>query len=652
MKVLIMLEFISEIGINHNGKISIAKKLIDQSKLAGATYVKFQLRNLKEMYNPDFLKKVSNSESANQYIYNEIKKNSLSENQYCNLFKYSKKIGLKVMVTPFDEKSLDLCKNKYIDAIKIGSPDFENIYLIKKALKLKLPLYLSTGMTTLTNIKKVILFIKKNNLHKVKINILHCVSSYPPRKDEINLRFIKTLIKINKNNKVGYSGHERGFGPSLLSIYFGSRIIERHITLDKNMEGPDHNSSITAEEFRKLINTSFQCLLFLKKKKTNLNNFINNFELKRSQDSIGVNRKILSNNALFNKKILGKSYIYIKTLKKGSKINLENLKLVCPGKGLGPLEINKFLNKRLINDVVKNSYVNFQNFRKINKNSYKINRRWGLVGRLGDFEQYINDKANLIEIHLTWRELMNPKIPKKFYNNELIVHAPEYFNDKLIDFSSNDKAVVDNSFEMMKNVSKLIDKLKNYFYFDEEKGPKLVLHPGGHSQNSIDFLSKNERYKNLAKNIYKLKSNRYNLLLENMPPYPWYFGGRYYQHIFTNTEDICKFSKELNMNVCYDTSHAKLASNDQEKNFITFSKKILNFTEHLHISDAKGTDGEGLQIGAGDINFNDFFKLAINNNASFIPEIWNGHLDNGNGFNIALNNIEKILKKLSTHHHC
>ena len=82
MKVLIMLEFISEIGINHNGKISIAKKLIDQSKLAGATYVKFQLRNLKEMYNPDFLKKVSNSESANQYIYNEIKKNSLSENQY------------------------------------------------------------------------------------------------------------------------------------------------------------------------------------------------------------------------------------------------------------------------------------------------------------------------------------------------------------------------------------------------------------------------------------------------------------------------------------------------------------------------------------------------------------------------------------------
>ena len=647
-----MLEFISEIGINHNGKISIAKNLIDQSKTAGATYVKFQLRNIKEMYNSDFLKNPTNSEAANQYIYTQLKKNALSSKQYKNLFMYSKKRGLKVMVTPFDEKSLNLCKDKHIDAIKVGSPDFENIYLIKKILKLKRPVYLSTGMSTLNNIKKVISFITKNNLYKVKTNFLHCVSSYPPREDEINLKFIKTLIKITKKNSVGYSGHERGIGPSLLSIFFGARIIERHITLDKQMDGPDHNSSITEKEFKELINLSNRCFSYLKENKTNLNTFMNIFKLNRYRSSVGFNKKLISNNALFNKRILGKSYIYKTSLKKGSRVVLNDLKLVCPGKGLGALEINKFLNKKITKDVKKNLYLNPQDFQKKIKNSYKINRRWGLVGRLGDFEQYMHDKADLIEIHLTWRELINPKIPKNIYNKELIIHAPEYFNDKLIDFSSNNKDVLNNSFEMIENITKLIDNLKNHFYFDKRKGPKLVLHPGGHSENFQDILSKNERYKNLAKNISKIKSNKYNLLLENMPPYPWYYGGRYYQHIFTNTEDIYKFAKELDINICYDTSHAKLASNSQNKNFIAFSKKILKITEHLHISDAKGTDGEGLQIGDGEINFKEFFKIAINNGASFIPEIWNGHLNNGNGFNIALNNLEKIIKKISTHHHC
>ncbi|MDA7447629.1 N-acetylneuraminate synthase family protein [Candidatus Pelagibacter ubique] len=647
-----MLEFISEIGINHNGKMLIAKKLIEQSKIIGATYVKFQIRNLKEMYNSDFLKKTSNSEAANQYIYNQLKKSSLSINQYKILFKYSKDIGLKVMLTPFDEKSLILCRDKNVNAIKVGSPDFENIQFIKKILKLKRPVYLSTGMTTLDNIKKVTSFIKKNNPHRVKTSFLHCVSSYPPREDEINLKFMKTLKKIAKKNDIGYSGHERGIGPSLLSIFFGSKIIERHITLNKTMEGPDHNSSITSKEFKKLINLSNKCVLFIEKDKSNLNTFINKFKLHKHKSAIGVDQKLISNNALFNKKILGKSFIYKKSLKRGSIIKVKNLKLVCPGKGLGPLEIDKFLNKKLTIDVFKNSYLDPQDFKKKNKVSYKINRNWGLVGRLGDFEQYMHEKADLIEIHLTWRELVNPKIPKNIYNKELIVHAPEYFNDQLIDFSSNNKSVLNNSFEMMENTAYLIDKLKNHFLFDEKKGPKLILHPGGHSEKSQDFISKNERYKNLAKNIFKLKSNKYNLLLENMPPYPWYFGGRYYQHIFTNTDEIYNFSNELDINVCYDTSHAKLASNEQNKDFFNFSKNILKITDHLHISDAKGTDGEGLQIGDGDINFKEFFRLAKNNNASFIPEIWNGHLNNGYGFNVALNHLEKIIKKISTHHHC
>ncbi len=645
-----MLEFISEIGINHNGKLNIAKKLIVQSQLAGATYVKFQLRDLKQLYNPDFIKNSSDSESANQFIFTQLKKSFISKKNYQKLFRFSKEIGLKVMVTPFDEKSLKICKDSNIDAIKVGSPDFENIFLIEKIIKLNKPIYLSTGMTTHNDIKKIISFINRKNKKKLNITYLHCVSSYPPREDEINLKYIKTLKKLAGNNKIGYSGHERGINPSILSVYFGARVIERHITLNKQMIGPDHNSSVTFKELKNLIKISKNVYEITQNNKPSLKKFLNKFNLNKNIISIGENKKIISNNALFNKKILGKSFVYKSNLKKGSKIKIGNIKLVSPGKILGSLDFKKFLNKKIIKNVKKNHYVKLDDFNSYKKKNYKINRNWGLVGRLGDFEQFIHEKASLVEIHLTWRELINPKLPKKNFKQELVIHAPEYFNDKLIDFTTNNKKILNNSYEMMENISSLIDKIKNNFYFDEKKGPKLVLHPGGHSEFAEDNLSKINRYRNLMKNINKLKSKNYNLLLENMPPFPWYYGGMYYQHIFSDSEEIISFCKESNLNICYDTSHAKLSSNLLKRNFINFSKKILKYTDYLHISDAKGTDGEGLQIGNGEINFKEFFELAKNNNASFIPEIWNGHLEDGKGFKKALEKLELITKKISVIH--
>ena len=647
-----MIEFISEIGINHNGSFSIAKKLIQQSKIAGAQFVKFQIRDLNEIYNKKFLKNFQNSETANQYIYNQLKKNHIKNSDYIELFKYSRRLNLKVMLTPFDLLSVKLCKNNLVNAIKVGSPDFENLDLIKKILELKKPIFFSTGMSNEDEIKKVYKFIIKNNINKNQISFLHCVSSYPPREDELNLKYMKSLKNIIKPNTLGYSGHERGIDASLLSIFYGAKVIERHITLDKNMKGPDHNSSITLNEFKKLTELGKHAYNYLKNKNITLDTYSKKFKIKDTKIIIGKNKKIISNNALFNKKILGKSYIFKSNCKKNTKLDLKQIKLVSPGKGIGPLQINKYLGKKLRYNVKKNEYVSEDNFKKNKNKILKINRNWGVVGRLGDFEQFIYDKADLIEIHLTWRELLNPKLPNKNFNKELIVHAPEYFQDKLIDFTTNDKNILNNSFEMMENIENLIDKIKNNFYFDEKKGPKLVLHPGGHSENPKNTLSKIQRYKNLNKNINKLKNKNYNLLIENMPPYPWYYGGRYYQHIFTDTNEIYNFCKETNTKICYDTSHAKLSSNLLKREFIDFSRKILKYTEYLHISDAKGTDGEGLQIGDGEINFKEFFKLAKNNNASFIPEIWNGHLDDGKGFKKALEKLELITKKISvTHKH-
>ena len=651
------IKFISEIGLNHNGSFQIAKKLIKQSKAINCDYIKFQIRDIKEIYHPDFLKNFSNSENANQYIFNEIRKAHLNQKQYLKLFKFAKKINIRVMVTPFDLKSLKLCRRKEVSAIKIGSPDFDNIQLIINALKLKKPLFLSTGMAEEKDINAMKEIIEKNNIFNVPIVIFHCVSSYPPNEDEINLKYIKILNKKFPNYTIGYSGHERGYLPSLISIYFGARVIERHLTLDKYSKGPDHNSSLTLNEFRKLIINSNLIFNQLNRKKISQDKFLKLFKLLSSKKSIGKPIKTVSLNSKFNKKVLSKSAIYKKNFKKNKIIKVENLKFVSPAKGLSGLEFNK-INNKLIKDVNKNEYLSERDFirfknRKSDINKITIpNKKWGLIGRLGDYEQFINEKANLIEIHLTWRELINPKIIKKNYNTELILHAPEYFNDQLIDFTSENKKILSNSFEMMEYLNILVEKIKNNFVYDLKKGPKVVLHPGGHSERSNVNVSKINRYKNLFKNMQKIKSKNYNLLLENMPPYPWYYGGKFYQHIFTDTKEIKKFCKESEMNICYDTSHAKLSSNALGKNFTNFTKDIIQNIEYLHISDAAKVYQEGLQIGDGEIDFKSFFNLVKNLNINFVPEIWNGHLDDGEGFKTAMRNLNKIMKKISVKKSC
>ena len=651
------LKFISEIGINHDGSFNVAKKLIQQSKEIGCNYVKFQIRNIKEIYHPNFLKNPSNSENANQYIFDEIKKSNLKISQYIKLFRLAKKLNIKVMVTPFDLKSLNLCKIKEVDALKIGSPDFNNIQLIINAFKLKKPLFLSTGMASDNEINLMKKILKKFNIHKVPITIFHCVSSYPPNEDEINLKYIKNLIKKFPNYEIGYSGHERGYFPSLISIFYGSKVIERHITTDNKLKGPDHNSSLTKKDFKKLINFSNKITKEFNNYKFNIKNFLVKFKLLSAENSIGKNIKSLSLNAEFNKKVLGKSAIYKKNFSKNKIIKIDDLKFVSPGKGLSGLEFYG-LKKKLSDNVLKNDYLSKSDFgknddKKFDRNKIKIiNKKWGLIGRLGDFEQFIDEKADLIEIHLTWRELINPKIIRKNYNTEIIIHAPEYFNDKLVDFTSDDKKIVNNSFEMIENVNYLVEKIKNNFVYDKIKGPKVILHPGGHSEKSINNISKINQYRNLLKNIKKIKSQNYNLLLENMPPYPWYYGGKFYQHIFTDTKEIKNFCKESEINICYDTSHAKLASNMLNRNFKVFTKNILNNIEYLHISDAAKTYQEGLQIGKGEIDFKMFFQLVKNLNVNFVPEIWNGHLDNGKGFKDAMYKLQKIIKKISVKKHC
>ena len=337
----------------------------------------------------------------------------------------------------------------------------------------------------------------------------------------------------------------KGFFPTLMSIYFGAKIVERHITLNKSMTGPDHTSSLSFVEFKKMVN---EIRKIDKISKINILKYLfKNFKIHKKSIFVGSGKKDINQNVMLNKSILSKSLVFKKNIKKETILRKEHLELKSPANGISYLEIDKFLGKKLKKNVLKHEYVLKKSIKSKKNNLFKnfnLKKKLGLVSRLGDLEDYIDNKADLIEIHLTWRELIRGKIIKNFINKDLVVHAPEYFNDKLVDFTTNDRKITSNSLEMLENVINFTKNISSNFNISDNNGPRVVVHPGGHFENFRNKVNLKEKYINLSTNLNKLNLTGIRLLIENMPPYPWYFGGKYYNYIFTDPKEIHNFCAE------------------------------------------------------------------------------------------------------------
>ena len=303
---------IAEIGINHNGDMKKAFKLIDIAKEIGADCAKFQYRCMNETYSKNALKMTS-ADLGTQYTLNLLNKFNLTFNEIKKLRNYCVKKDIMFLCTPWDKKSANQLSTINVPAYKVSSADLTNHDLIEHLCKKSKPLILSTGMSTQKDIDDVIKLL--NKYRKVNYCLLHCNSTYPAPFRDINLKYINKLKKYGKI--VGYSGHERGVAVTLTSIGFGARIIERHLTLDKNMEGPDHAASLVKEEFRQLIRS-----------------------IREIEQALGSSSdRTLSQGELINRENLSKS-IYLKTnIKKGTIFNKKHFEYKSPGQGLQPNHI-------------------------------------------------------------------------------------------------------------------------------------------------------------------------------------------------------------------------------------------------------------------------------------------------------------------------
>lgn len=321
---------IAEAGVNHNGSMENAFRLIDAAADAGADYVKFQTFKAAKLV----------SKAAKQAEYQEknigqktsqfemLQKLEISEEQHYELKKYAGEKNIRFLSTGFDEESLDFLDTLGIDLFKVPSGEITNYPYLKHIASKKKPVILSTGMTTLSDIENAMNVLLENGIPREQIQILHCNTEYPTPMSDVNLLAMNT-IKAAFGVGIGYSDHTLGIEVPVAAVALGAEVIEKHFTLDKEMEGPDHKASLNPEELKNMVSA------------------IRNVE----KALAGTGFKQPSASEKKNMTVARKSIHLKEPLKKGTVIRAEDLLMIRPGDGISPFDMDKIVGRKAGSDL-------------------------------------------------------------------------------------------------------------------------------------------------------------------------------------------------------------------------------------------------------------------------------------------------------------
>jgi len=326
---------IAEAGVNHNGSLELAKKLIDVASIAGADAVKFQTFKTENVVcidakKADYQKETTNKEESQ---FEMIKKLELDIETHKILFDYAKEKKIKFLSTPFDLESIILLVNLGLDTIKIPSGEITNLPYIEAIGKLNKNIILSTGMANLNEIKDTLNILITQGTQKENITILHANTEYPTPMEDVNLNAMITIQKEFKT-KIGYSDHTLGIEIDIAAVAMGATVIEKHFTLDKTMEGPDHKASLEPSELISMIKA------------------IRNIEV-----ALGDGVKRTSKSESKNIEIARKSIVAMKDIKKGEILTKDNITTKRPGTGINPMKWYEILGTQATKDYKKDEQI-------------------------------------------------------------------------------------------------------------------------------------------------------------------------------------------------------------------------------------------------------------------------------------------------------
>jgi len=332
---------IAEAGVNHNGDINAAKRLIDVASDAGVDYVKFQTFKAEKIVSP--LAKKAEYQSKNMgdkedSQFEMLKKLELSDADHKDLISYCKLKNINFFSTAFDEQGISYLSSLNFDMFKIPSGELTNYPYLRAIGKTNLPVILSTGMANLDEIEKAINVLISYGTKKNEITVLHCNTEYPTPMTDVNLKAMLT-IKDKLGVSIGYSDHTLGIEVPIAAVALGAKVIEKHFTLDRNLKGPDHKASLEPNELKEMVNS------------------IRNIE--KAISGNGIKEASLSEKKNIN--IARKSIHLVRDLKSGSVIKEKDIIPLRPGDGICAMNWEKVIGQKINTDLEKFSKLTWKN---------------------------------------------------------------------------------------------------------------------------------------------------------------------------------------------------------------------------------------------------------------------------------------------------
>ncbi len=328
---------IAEAGVNHNGSIDTAKKLIDAAAEAGVDYVKFQTFKADKLVTKSASRaKYQDSNTGNKDSqYEMLKKLEISEEMHQVLIEYCQTKSIKFLSTGFDLESLQFLNELEIDLFKVPSGELTNLIYLRKIASFKKPVVLSTGMANMKEVEVALNVLLSEGLEKKYITILHCNTEYPTPPEDVNLRAMNSMgIKLGV--EIGYSDHTLGIEVPIAAVALGARVIEKHFTLNRDLPGPDHRASLEPSELKAMVSA------------------IRNIELAISGTGIKEPSSSEKKNIQFGRK----SIVAKRNIQKGEIFTEENLTVKRPGTGLSPMEWDNVINKKAKVDFAEDEFIN------------------------------------------------------------------------------------------------------------------------------------------------------------------------------------------------------------------------------------------------------------------------------------------------------
>ena len=330
-KVLI----IAEAGVNHNGDLELAKKLVEAAASAGADIVKFQTFKAEQLASlsakmADYQLRNLNESSTQQAM---LKKLELKFEDHAELIELCKKLGIGFLSTAFDFESLEFLKTLHLGLWKIPSGEITNLPYLEIIGRLNQKVILSTGMSNFSEVETAFNVLLKNGTQLQNLTVLHCNTDYPSKMEDVNLLAMKEM-GLKLNSQYGYSDHTLGIEIPIAAVALGATVIEKHFTLDRNMPGPDHKASLLPDELKQMVAS-----------------------IRNIDKALGSPNKRPSASELKNREIARKSIVTQKVIKKGELFSSENLTTKRPASGISPMRWHEIIGTRASRDYLEDELI-------------------------------------------------------------------------------------------------------------------------------------------------------------------------------------------------------------------------------------------------------------------------------------------------------